>query len=973
MLRYRHIATFLQPESVFLSNIADLAVYHGKGGSALYSVTHTGGGIGAYRITAADQPITWMAGRAFGPAMGYIGTPSAEVLNWNSGAAVFGVGIRHATGGGVMLGDSGDLMGQTALSKLSAEVIHLGQFSTAQGQFIYSARDGTQAFDIWKTGANGALSHMGTTTLHQSPTVKGAELSDVTTVEVGGRVFLLTASALGNYVSIHAVHPNGKTWPTETIWSDRGTGLNQPTHLETVKVGGITYLIVGSSQSSSLTTMRITSAGGLEPIDHVIDERTTRFDGITALTTVTLNGRAFVFAGGGDDGLTVFTVLPDGKLLHVETLVDADEWSLAKVSALSATVIGGKIVLFVASKTESGITQIMFDPGRIGQTRLVGAGRQDGTTGNDLMQATRSTTSLHGGDGDDTLIGGGGTITMRGGNGADTFVPLPTNGRINIMDFEPGVDRLDLSMLGMIRSIWQLTIVPQPDGIKLFFGDSVIWIRTRDGRTIQRDFFGNEVFHIAHYAPPDMTTYITGTVKNDRLVATRYGSVIEGLAGNDMLLGGTGNDVLNGGLGNDTLLGGAGRDTLRGQDGNDTLRGEAGDDKLYGGPGNDLLFGDFGNDMLSGGAGNDTLWGGEGNDLLLGEAGNDKLYGGAGNDTLYGGPGDDTLMGDAGNDLIGDLFGRNLVVGGEGNDTIQTGGGNDTLYGGGGNDLIYAGGGNDTVAGGVGHDTIFGHDGNDVLDGGEGNALLFGGGGNDRLMGRHGHDTLHGGAGNDQLFGGIGNDSLLGNDGNDTLDGSDGNDSLFGGAGNDFLSGGFGNDQLWGASGNDVLWGGAGHDLLAGQNGNDTLSGGAGNDTLWGGEGNDSMDGGDGNDILLGAAGQDTLWGRAGNDTLQGGQGADRLTGGAGRDVFVFYPADFDNQRDTITDFTVGQDMIDLRGSGLSFIGWAAFSGSAPEVRLEWIKGLGRMLCIDRNGDGRIDHSIQLLGAGAISESDLLL
>ena len=973
MLRYRHIATFLQPDSVFATNIADLAVHHGTGGNALYSVTHMGGGIGAYRIIAPDQPIEWMAGRAFGPGMGYIGPPSAEVLSLKSGSAIFGVGIRYGLGNGVMLDDRGDLTERVGIAQLSTEAIHLGQFSTAQGQFLYSARDGMQAFDIWKAGTNGTLTHVGTTTLHQTPTIKGAELSDVAAVEVGGRMFLLTASALGNYVSLHSVQPDGKTWPVETVWSDQGTGLNQPSHLETVKVGGITYLIVGSSQSSSLTTMRITSIGGLEPIDHVIDERTTRFSGITALTTITLDGRAFVFAGGGDDGLTVFTVLPDGRLLHLETLIDAEEWALAKVSALSATVIGGKLVLFVASKTESGITQILFDPGQIGLTKLVGDGRQDGTSGNDLLQATRSTTSLHGGNGDDTLIGGGQPITMFGGNGADTFVPLPADGRIIIKDFEPGIDRLDLSMLGMIRSIWQLTISPQSDGIKLFFGDSVIWIKTRDGQTIQRDFFGNELFPIAHYPPPDMTTYITGTFKNDRLIASRNGSVIMGLAGNDTLLGGQRADILDGGAGNDSLWGGAGRDTLQGREGNDTLQGQADDDHLYGGLGDDRLFGDFGNDLLSGGAGNDTLWGGAGNDRLLGEAGNDKLYGGGGDDTIYGGLGNDTLMGEAGNDLISDIFGRSFVMGGDGNDTIHAGVENDTIYAGADDDLVYAGGGHDTATGGTGNDTIFGQDGNDILDGGEGDDRLFGGAGNDRLMGREGHDSMVGGAGNDQLFGGSGNDTILGEQGSDTLDGVDGDDLLFGGAGHDFLSGGFGHDTLWGGDGNDVLWGGFGHDFLAGQLGNDTLSGGAGNDTIWAGDGHDWVDGGEGSDILLGATGQDSLLGRAGNDTLQGGLGADQLTGGAGQDVFVFQAADLDGQRDTITDFTIGSDVIDLRGAGLAFIGGAAFSGSAPQIRFEWVKGLGRMLYIDKNGDGQADHSILLQGLGAISESDLLL
>ncbi|MFH7027521.1 MAG: M10 family metallopeptidase C-terminal domain-containing protein [Heteroscytonema crispum UTEX LB 1556] len=54
---------------------------------------------------------------------------------------------------------------------------------------------------------------------------------------------------------------------------------------------------------------------------------------------------------------------------------------------------------------------------------------------------------------------------------------------------------------------------------------------------------------------------------------------------------------------------------------------------------------------------------------------------------------------------------------------------------------------------------------------------------------------------------------------------------------------------------------------------------------------------------------------RAGNDRITGGAGNDRLTGGAGSDRFVI-SSGFGT--DTITDFTKGQDLIELSG-GLSF------------------------------------------------------
>jgi Ca2+-binding RTX toxin-like protein len=66
-----------------------------------------------------------------------------------------------------------------------------------------------------------------------------------------------------------------------------------------------------------------------------------------------------------------------------------------------------------------------------------------------------------------------------------------------------------------------------------------------------------------------------------------------------------------------------------------------------------------------------------------------------------------------------------------------------------------------------------------------------------------------------------------------------------------------------------------------------------------------------GNDVVEGKAGNDTLTGGRGNDLLAGGSGVDLLISGAGNDTFVY--TDFNDKGDTITDFTVIRDVLDLR------------------------------------------------------------
>ena len=124
------------------------------------------------------------------------------------------------------------------------------------------------------------------------------------------------------------------------------------------------------------------------------------------------------------------------------------------------------------------------------------------------------------------------------------------------------------------------------------------------------------------------------------------------------------------------------------------------------------------------------------------------------------------------------------------------------------------------------------------------------------------------------------------------------------------LTGTAGADTLAGRDGNDVLTGGLGADALSGGLGHDTLIGDDGDATVNSAdEGNDLLYGGRGDDLLFGDGGDDALYGNAGDDTLDGGAGTDTLSGGAGADTFVFAAG---HGADTITDFTPGEDRIDL-------------------------------------------------------------
>jgi Ca2+-binding RTX toxin-like protein len=321
--------------------------------------------------------------------------------------------------------------------------------------------------------------------------------------------------------------------------------------------------------------------------------------------------------------------------------------------------------------------------------------------------------------------------------------------------------------------------------------------------------------------------------------------------------------------------------------------------------GSDTLKGSSHADYLEAFAGNDTIDAGLGTDVLDGGIGDDFLDGGAGIDTMIGGMGNDVYVVDDPFDLV-------VETEGFGTDSLFSSA-SYVLPNGVSIEVMSASGtAAISLTGNSQPDVIVGNVAGNVLHGLSGNDTLFGDGGDDAAFGDDGADTVYGGMGNDRLGGGAGNDYLYGDVDNDTMTGDQGNDFLFGGTGADKLLGGSDNDRLYGDTGND---------LLSGDAGNDTVFGGLGNNTLRGGAGNDRVYGSENRDILYGDAGNDRLYGDAGDDRLDGGSGNDTLSGGPGRDRFLLAARPTKTNFDSIADFDVRRDFIELENSAFTKIG----------------------------------------------------
>ncbi|MFN7053195.1 MAG: M10 family metallopeptidase C-terminal domain-containing protein, partial [Gemmobacter sp.] len=254
---------------------------------------------------------------------------------------------------------------------------------------------------------------------------------------------------------------------------------------------GARFLILAAAGSGSLSVIRVRADGSLQMTDHVVDDLNSRFAGVTAMTVVRHGGDTYVVAGGADDGISLYQLLPNGRLIDRAHLADATNMGLANVSAITARSHGNAIDIFVASSSEAGITQLRYLPGAAGEVRFAAAtgGTLSGTGGNDILAGSAAADRLLGGAGDDILMDGAGVDVLTGGAGADIFVMSSDGGVDTITDFTPGVDRIDLSGWPMLRSRAQLTIVQTGNGMRITYGDEVLHVVSATGTPINLDRF----------------------------------------------------------------------------------------------------------------------------------------------------------------------------------------------------------------------------------------------------------------------------------------------------------------------------------------------------------------------------------------------------------------------------------------------------------------------------------------------------
>jgi len=691
-------------------------------------------------------------------------------------------------------------------------------------------------------------------------------VTNATSLQMNGQTWLVTAAMQDDGLSVFSANASGQLTLTGSFGAADQLPIDMPTVLDTVQMGGQSFVLLGSYGTGSLTVLTLDDTGQLRFVDQANDTLDTRFDGTSALATFSQGGLHLVAVGGNDGGLSIYQMLPGGRLLHRVTVEDTVQMALGSIEQLEFARKANGVELLVYSARDTGLTRFELDPGTFGIT----ATGQNGGDDDDILTAATAGGTLRGGAGDDIMIDSTGADEFFGQGGEDVFVFNPDTNRDVVRDFDVTTDKVDLSGYDFVNSMEDIRVQNQNGGIRLYVDGDELRLYSTDGRTIDAQDAENAIlFARGSVIMPDPLPQ-TGSNGNDMFEAGIYPDTIDGGNGLDTVtyerapLAATvdlANSAANGGAAegyvlqsiegirgsvyNDRLYGDAWGNALTGLGGNDTLMGNDGSDWLTPGAGNDIIDGGGWVDMVSfvdqsqaviadltAGtvrSGSDTntvrnvenLTGSIYGDFIRGDDNDNRLRGLGDYDWMVGSAGQDTIDGGTGRDMISYVYSPDRVV-------VDLGTGLGSAGQAAGDTLISV----ERVTGSIYSDLFYGSDGADDFRGLGGYDWFVGsGGGKDRYDGGSGFDMVSYAASD----AGVSASLLLGR-------GSRGD------AARDLYTS---VERLTGSNFDDILTGDNGRNELRGQYGEDLLFGNGGVDRLTGGGSDDFLDGGSGFDYAL--------------------------------------------------------------------------------------------------------------------------
>ncbi|RJE85947.1 Hint domain-containing protein [Paracoccus onubensis] len=145
---------------------------------------------------------------------------------------------------------------------------------------------------------------------------------------------------------------------TSEILDDNTTSFSNIWALSTFSMNGANYIAAGSNSEQSVTIFRADDNGSL--VDVGSAEAGTSVEAVSTITTS--SGHTFVYAGGQGNGVGIFEVSPDGSLTNIGEFSSATGGDLTDIEALHSMTTNGNSYLVTTAIAGNGLSLWSVDP-----------------------------------------------------------------------------------------------------------------------------------------------------------------------------------------------------------------------------------------------------------------------------------------------------------------------------------------------------------------------------------------------------------------------------------------------------------------------------------------------------------------------------------------------------------------------------------------------------------------------------------
>ena len=400
----------------------------------------------------------------------------------------------------------------------------------------------------------------------------------VETITVGGRTFVYVTGTNESRLQVLELFADGTFEPVEALGNVAPIELGFPEGLATATVGGVNYLYVSARSDSAVNVFSVGADGTLTLEQVVADSTTLELLGTSGPMEVVSAGTSqyLVVPGASDDGVSVFQIQGNGRLLAVASVDDTSnpDLGLDGAHAVVSASVGGRSFVYVAGENEDAITAFSMNGSGalafVETVRDVSPRLLNGVSDLETLAVGTKTFLFASGRIDDGV-----TVFEIGATGALTEVFAV--GRTDLGAFDGPAELNAFTFAGEAYLAVSTNFSDQVDVFRVAADGSLSLFDTVTGLDGSNDTafvtLGGRGFLVATAGTANSVTSfeigvsadpIVGTSTNDFLVGTALDDTIRGLEGDDILLGAESADVLDGGDGDDLLQGGPGNDRLLG-------------------------------------------------------------------------------------------------------------------------------------------------------------------------------------------------------------------------------------------------------------------------------------------------------------------------------------------------------------------------------------------------------------------------